>query len=199
MVHNLPSDLKRGILNKKQAIEDDEDDDDEDDEDDPKSKKWGKKKTYWTGDTADLEIGQEIEDAYAEEEAAKELQQQKLKRMKKKDFYDDLEASGDDEDEEEEEEEADENANADVLGNRLDKKNKKNQQKSTENKKTSSTKDKIAKELEAIVVDGNNDMNDIQTEQLAKDISSFTKDQKLELVSANKHPQPLVSLPNPLL
>lgn len=197
MVHNLPSDLKRGILNKKQAIEDDEDDDDEDDEDDPKSKKWGKKKTYWTGDTADLEIGQEIEDAYAEEEAAKELQQQKLKRMKKKDFYDDLEASDDDEDEEEEE--ADENANADVLGNRLDKKNKKNQQKSTENKKTSSTKDKIAKELEAIVVDGNNDMNDIQTEQLAKDISSFTKDQKLELVSANKHLQPLISLPNPLL
>ncbi len=193
MVHNLPSDLKRGILNKKQTIEDDEDDDDEDDEDDPKSKKWGKKKTYWTGDTADLEIGQEIEDAYAEEEAAKELQQQKLKRMKKKDFYDDLEAS-DDEDEEEEEE-VDENANADVLGNRLDKKNKKNQQKSTENKKTSSTKDKIAKELEAIVVDGNNDMNDIQTEQLAKDISSFTKDQKLELVSANKHLQPLISPP----
>lgn len=33
--------------------------------------KWGKKRTYWTGDTADLEIGQSFEDAEDEEKAAK--------------------------------------------------------------------------------------------------------------------------------
>ena len=31
---------------------------------------WGKKKTYWSGDTADLEIGQDVQDAEDEEEAA---------------------------------------------------------------------------------------------------------------------------------
>lgn len=31
---------------------------------------WGKKKAYWSGDTADLEIGQDVQDAEDEEEAA---------------------------------------------------------------------------------------------------------------------------------
>jgi hypothetical protein len=34
-------------------------------------RRWGKKKTYWSGDTADLEIGQDIEDAIDEENAVK--------------------------------------------------------------------------------------------------------------------------------
>jgi hypothetical protein len=51
--------------------DDDDDDDDEDSDEDDKPEKWGKKKTYWTGDTADLEIGQDVEDAEDEERAAK--------------------------------------------------------------------------------------------------------------------------------
>ena len=31
---------------------------------------WGKKKAYWSGDTADLEIGQDVQDAEDEEDAA---------------------------------------------------------------------------------------------------------------------------------
>lgn len=35
-----------------------------------KEEGWGKKKAYWSGDTADLEIGQDVQDAEDEEEAA---------------------------------------------------------------------------------------------------------------------------------
>ena len=35
-----------------------------------KTEGWGKKKAYWSGDTADLEIGQDVQDAEDEEEAA---------------------------------------------------------------------------------------------------------------------------------
>ena len=81
VVDNLPSDLRRQVLkrgaaaNKKKqgdAAEDSEDDDDEDEEEEVKDAGWGRKKgVYWSGDTGDLEIGQEMEDAEEEEEAAK--------------------------------------------------------------------------------------------------------------------------------
>jgi U3 small nucleolar RNA-associated protein 3 len=59
---------------------------------------WGKKKgTYYHGDTADLEIGQDEEDAFLEEEAAKEVQAARLKEMREDDFM----LSGDEEEEEE--------------------------------------------------------------------------------------------------
>jgi signal recognition particle GTPase len=167
--------MKRNILLGKKVDTSDllnKDDEDEEDEDD--LKKWGKKKTYWTGDTADLEIGQEMEDAEAEEEAARELQQQKSKRMKAKDFRDDLDEE-DDEDEEEEE-------NHNTYGSKLSK--KKDQKKVApvvSAKKNKAKTDKIAKELEAMMVD-NQEMGSVQTEHLSKDISGFTKDQKLELV-----------------
>ena len=48
----------------------DEDSDEEEDQED-QDESWGKKKVYWSGDTADLEIGQEMEDAEDEEKAAK--------------------------------------------------------------------------------------------------------------------------------
>jgi hypothetical protein len=171
--------MKRNILLGKKVDTSDllnKDDDDEEDEDD--LKKWGKKKTYWTGDTADLEIGQEMEDAEAEEEAARELQQQKSKRMKAKDFRDDL----DEEDDEGEEEEDDEEENQNTYGSKLSK--KKDQKKVApvvSSKKSKAKTDKIAKELEAMMVD-NQEMGSVQTEHLSKDISGFTKDQKLELV-----------------
>ena len=45
---------------------------DESDEESEEEKEegWGKKKAYWSGDTADLEIGQDVQDAEDEEEAA---------------------------------------------------------------------------------------------------------------------------------
>lgn len=50
-------------------------------------RKWGKKKSmYYHGDTADLEIGQEEEDAFLEEEAAKEIQKSRFEEMEEDDF-----------------------------------------------------------------------------------------------------------------
>ena len=43
---------------------------DEDDDEEEQEEGWGKKKAYWSGDTADLEIGQDVQDAEDEEEAA---------------------------------------------------------------------------------------------------------------------------------
>lgn len=50
-------------------------------------RKWGNNKSmYYHGDTADLEIGQEEEDAFLEEEAAKEVQASRFKEMDEDDF-----------------------------------------------------------------------------------------------------------------
>lgn len=57
---------------KRKPGDDSEDDLLENDDDEEMEQGWGKKKsTYWSGDTADLEIGQDVEDAEEEEEAAK--------------------------------------------------------------------------------------------------------------------------------
>ena len=73
-------------------------------------RKWGKKKgAYYHGDTADLEIGQDEDDAYLEEEAAKEVQSARLKQMKEDDFV----LSGD---ENEEDDGEDASASGDVKG-----------------------------------------------------------------------------------
>lgn len=57
---------------------------------------WGRKKTsYYHGDTADLEIGQNEEDAYLEEEAAKEVAKARYENMSEEDFVlSDTEAAG---------------------------------------------------------------------------------------------------------
>eukprot|EP00934_Nitzschia_sp_Nitz4_P000156 Nitzschia sp. Nitz4//scaffold2_size372955//207252//209491//NITZ4_000434-RA/size372955-augustus-gene-0.424-mRNA-1//-1//CDS//3329546811//156//frame0 len=79
--------------------EDDEDDDDDSDEEsddaehdleelkqaDPTD--WGRKKsTYYHGDTEDLELGQDQEDAWVEEEAAQQVQASRYKEMDSQDF-----------------------------------------------------------------------------------------------------------------
>jgi U3 small nucleolar RNA-associated protein 3 len=76
-----------------ESSEDDEVSDDEssieDMNDIPKTDllNWGKrKKDYYNGDTADLEIGQEIEDAELEEEAGKEILKARLEGMTEQDF-----------------------------------------------------------------------------------------------------------------
>lgn len=53
---------------------------------------------YYNADTADLEIGQEFEDAEAEEEAALELQRASYKRLDPADFGEEEKENGQDED-----------------------------------------------------------------------------------------------------
>ena len=68
------------------ALSSDSDEDEEDGEIEG-VRNWGKKKsTYYHGDTADLEIGQEEEDAYLEEEAAKEVEAARYEDMSEDDF-----------------------------------------------------------------------------------------------------------------
>lgn len=71
LVENLPSKLRQKILTGDINHDDDDDDDDGLNNKVESSQRWGKKSTFWTGDTADLEIGQDIEDAEDEERAAK--------------------------------------------------------------------------------------------------------------------------------
>jgi U3 small nucleolar RNA-associated protein 3 len=62
-------------------------DEDEEEEDGEAVRDWGRKKSsYYHGDTADLEIGQDEEDAFIEEEAAKEVQAARYKEMAEDDF-----------------------------------------------------------------------------------------------------------------
>jgi hypothetical protein len=61
------------------------DDDDQGQPSDPRH--WGNKKSsYYNGDTGDIEIGQDKEDAFDEEEAAKEVESSRYKYMDEGDF-----------------------------------------------------------------------------------------------------------------
>ena len=87
------------------ASSSDDDSDDDDDEEDEEKKSnllnWGAKKhSYYHGDTADLEIGQDVDDAYLEEEAGREVEKARLEDMEEGDFM----LDGDEDDEEEVEE-----------------------------------------------------------------------------------------------
>ena len=81
----------------------DDGDDDSDEDDDAMDMRglkgskegWGKKKNYYAGDTADLEIGQDVQDAYDEEEAAMSLQKDRLESMRESDYLDDIEEEAD--------------------------------------------------------------------------------------------------------
>ncbi|GKY93273.1 hypothetical protein MPSEU_000294800 [Mayamaea pseudoterrestris] len=91
-------DIRRGSQkrsSKKATHDDDEEDlvsssdDDEEEEEMEDVRDWGRKKSaYYHGDTADLEIGQDADDAYLEEEAAKEVQAARFKDMSEDDFLD---------------------------------------------------------------------------------------------------------------
>ena len=63
------------------------DDDDEGDDGNDEIRDWGMKKTaYYYGDTADLEIGQEVEEALLEEDAAKDVLHARYQDMTEDDF-----------------------------------------------------------------------------------------------------------------
>lgn len=71
LVNNLPSNLKQRILHGKAAEDEDSLSEGSDQDGSNDDGGWGrKKKTYWSGDTADLEIGQDVQDAEDEEHAA---------------------------------------------------------------------------------------------------------------------------------
>mmetsp|Transcript_20286 Transcript_20286/g.42428 ORF Transcript_20286/g.42428 Transcript_20286/m.42428 type:complete len:694 (-) Transcript_20286:38-2119(-) len=96
---------KRAKQERVKAIEEElasSDDSDSDSEDDDEGQSnllnWGDKKhSYYHGDTADLEIGQDVEDAYLEEEAGREVEKARLDAMDDADFM----LDGDDGDDEE--------------------------------------------------------------------------------------------------
>lgn len=64
---------------------------------------WGRKQAYWMGDTADLEIGQDMQDAEDEEEAARDLEKSRLQAMNAEDFGDYSSSEDSDSDSEEDE------------------------------------------------------------------------------------------------
>lgn len=89
----LPANLRQRVLSG--YTESASDDDEADDEEEQVEKGWGSKKMYRGGDTADLEIGQDEQDAFDEEEAAIEMQQEKLKKMQERDFFVDFDEDED--------------------------------------------------------------------------------------------------------
>ncbi len=97
----MPASLRQKVLSGQKIRVDGESSDSSDEDDDFKSKtnklsnadaaaaltgNWGKKRNYWSGDTADLEIGQDMQDALDEEKAANSLQASRLRDMDIKDF-----------------------------------------------------------------------------------------------------------------
>lgn len=81
------------------SVSSDSDDDDLDEDGKTNVLDWGSKKSaYYHGDTADLEIGQDEEDAELEEEAGREVVKARLETMDEGDFLldDDEEGSEDD-------------------------------------------------------------------------------------------------------
>jgi hypothetical protein len=70
-VSKLNPDLRRKVLSRSGHVGADEDSDEDVGDGSDDNDAWGKKKSYYEGDTADLEIGQDFDDAEDEEEAAK--------------------------------------------------------------------------------------------------------------------------------
>mmetsp|Transcript_23971 Transcript_23971/g.40772 ORF Transcript_23971/g.40772 Transcript_23971/m.40772 type:complete len:739 (+) Transcript_23971:75-2291(+) len=88
LVDKLPAHLRQKVIMKKGEGGDDSDSDDSEDEEGDETSGWGKKKNFWSADTADLEIGQDVQDAEDEEEAAKALRREQLAKQKDSDYMD---------------------------------------------------------------------------------------------------------------
>ena len=151
---------------------DDSDESDDAGEDD----NWGrKKKQYWQGDTADLEIGQDIADAEDEEAAALELHQTRLKRTKMEDYdvdYSDASDSGTDSEEE----------------SKIPKKfalNKKNKELgAAAGISSSQSRKKVMSQVELLALgEDEGSVGMVEREKLVKDMKSMSKSQRLAVVS----------------
>lgn len=80
-------DDQHGSESEQEAVSSDDDDDSDLEMDEEAVTDWGRRKSsYHGGDTADLEIGQDEDDAYLEEEAAKEVLAARYEQMDEDDF-----------------------------------------------------------------------------------------------------------------
>ena len=173
ILENLPVEARNKILSGKKIVPEDDIDDDVggDSDEENEDEGWGKKKSnYYSGDTADLEIGQDVQDAEDEEEAVKELHEQTMKKMTDSDYYDDLSGDDDDDDDDDEEDSDDEVT--------LKKKSK-------VRKKTKGISDKLQSELQTIALGSNNSNSNVQIEKIERNVANMTKDQKLAMITAD--------------
>ena len=106
-MESLPPALRQKVLMGGARPGDSEEEDNDEDDEDAGQAGWGRKSSYRGGDTADLEIGQDVQDAEDEEEAGLELLRGRLQGMKEQDFFPDL-GSDDDDDGEDSDEDEDE-------------------------------------------------------------------------------------------
>ena len=169
LLDNLPAEARNKILSGKKITHDDDSDDtggDSGEEDGDEG--WGRKKSnYYSGDTADLEIGQDVQDAEDEEAAVRDLHQQTVKKMKESDFYDNPSDDDDDEDDSDSDEEV-----------TLKKKAKSGKS------KTKGPNDKLQSELHTLALGAESSNSDVQVEKIERNIEKMSKNQKFALVSA---------------
>lgn len=160
LVGRLAPSLRNKILSNQVDEESEEEDETHDMKD-----SWGKKKsTYYAGDTADLEIGQDFEDAEEEEEAVKEMHKNKISRMKESDFIDDIDEDSDHDEEED-------------LSALISK-----------NSSSSSRKrDKLMGDLELIALAGSSDQASVEIEKLDLTTANLTHGQ---IVAMSKSDSP---------
>lgn len=92
LVDKLPAHLRQKVIMKNNKDDDNDSEDDESEEEvADETSGWGKRKNFWSGDTADLEIGQDIEDAEDEEDAAMALRREQIAKQKESDYFDEFE------------------------------------------------------------------------------------------------------------
>lgn len=183
LMANLPTNLRQGVLKReaiakqrKAGVQVDSEEESEDDEDEDQEESWGRKaSTYRGGDTADLEIGQDMDDALEEEAGAMEQHRKKTKRMQASDFMEDFEESGDEESESESESSSDD---SEV--------NVGTQAKGGKSKKNGKSRDATVGDLAQVSL-GQDEVSDddaaVQVEKVAKSLAHLTKQQRLDAVS----------------
>mmetsp|Transcript_11287 Transcript_11287/g.14692 ORF Transcript_11287/g.14692 Transcript_11287/m.14692 type:complete len:677 (+) Transcript_11287:59-2089(+) len=137
-------------------------------------KSWGRsKKIYYSGDTADIEIGQDIEDALDEEEAALELQRERVKTLEARDFQgSDSDTEG--ESEEDEAKSIGQQAKKATIGAKL----KKSADKKTGIKSKESS---IHSELTLPSL-GKLKEGEVEAIKVERNLSELTKEDRLELI-----------------
>ena len=185
---NLPTNLRQGVLKReaiakqrKAGVQVDSEEESEDDEDEDQEESWGRKaSTYRGGDTADLEIGQDMEDALEEEAGAMEQHRKKTKRMKASDFMEDFEASGSEEESESDSESSSDDSEVNVG----------TQAKGGKGKKGSKSRgDATVGDLAQVSLGQDEESGDesaaVKVQKLTKSLDHLTKQQRLDVIAKN--------------
>eukprot|EP01034_Spumella_vulgaris_P022961 gene22961-29146_t len=175
LVNSLPQAMRQKVLMKNSA-EDDESD--SEGEESVQEESWGKKGQYWGNEVHDLEIGQSMDDAVDEAEAAQELQKEKVSRMQEEDFMDDYNQNSSDEEEE-----------VATMGSLLKGKKNATVSKSAAKRNTklllasANGDDERSQGLVLGSLGQHSDVN-VQVEHITRDLSKLTKGQRLDLIAA---------------